>query len=66
MLVIRKERLERAWTQKIVANYIGLTTTAVSDIENGKQRPSYSILCKIETLFGMSHKELFSEVENNL
>ncbi len=33
---LKEERIKRGWTQKKVADVVGLTTTAVSDIENGK------------------------------
>lgn len=57
---IRAERLRRKWTQEYVAKRIGLTKTAICDIEKGKQKPSYEVLLKLEDLFGMTHRELFS------
>jgi len=61
---IRQERLRRGWTQEDVAKQVGLTRTAVSDIENGKQRPSYRVLLRLEEIFEMSHSELMSEAED--
>lgn len=63
-LQIKQERINRKWTQDYVAKQIGLTRTAVHDIENGKQLPSYKVLVKIEDLFGMGHRELFKEIDS--
>ncbi len=60
MLRIKRERLNRKWTQENVAQQIGLTRTAVHDLETGKQLPSYKILVKLEDLFGLPHRELFA------
>lgn len=51
-LKIRQERIKQEWTQSYVAKKIGLTKTAVHDIETGKQRPSYDVLVKLLNLFG--------------
>ena len=61
MLNIRIERKKNGWTQEYVAQNIGLTRTAVHDLETGKQLPSYKILVKLENLFGLPHKELFKD-----
>ncbi len=61
-LCIRQERINRGWTQEYVALKIGLTKTAVHDIETGKQLPSYKVLVKLENLFGLTHRELFAAV----
>lgn len=63
ILAIRAERLRRNWTQEYVAKKIGLTKTAICDIEKGKQKPSYEVLVKLEDLFGKTHRELFAEVK---
>lgn len=63
ILAIRAERLRRNWTQEYVAKKIGLTKTAICDIEKGKQKPSYEVLVKLEDLFGKTHRELFAEAE---
>lgn len=60
---MKKERIKRGWTQKEVANLLHLTTATVSDIENGKAKPSYKILCELEDLFNMTHRELFKSVD---
>lgn len=64
---IRQERETRGWTQEYVAQQIGLTKTSVHDIETGKQKPSYSVLVKLEDLFHKNHRQLFAVAdENNL
>jgi DNA-binding XRE family transcriptional regulator len=50
-LVIRRNRKNRNWTQDFVAENIGLTRTAVHDIETGKQKPSYTVLLRLCKLF---------------
>ena len=60
MLHIRAERIKRDWTQEQVAQQIGLTRTAVHDLEKGKQQPSYKILLKLEDLFELPHRQLFA------
>lgn len=56
---MRSERLRRKWTQSFVAQIVGVTVTSISDIENGKAKPSYRVLCALEELFEMSHRDLF-------
>ncbi|MCX4270533.1 MAG: helix-turn-helix transcriptional regulator [Lachnospiraceae bacterium] len=60
---MKEERIKRGWTQKKVADTVRLTTAAISDIENGKARPSYKVLCELEDLFGLSHRKLFQFVD---
>lgn len=60
---MKNMRIQKGWTQAYVAKYIGLTITHVSDIENGKSKPSYTVLCKLEDLFESSHRELFKPVD---
>lgn len=60
---MKAERIKRGWTQKFVAENIQLTVTSVSDIENGKAKPSYKALCKLEDLFELTHRELFKPVD---
>lgn len=50
-LIIRKERLERGWTQDHVAKAIGITKASYRNIEAGIRRPSYDILIKLLNLF---------------
>ncbi|GHS85568.1 hypothetical protein AGMMS49957_01890 [Synergistales bacterium] len=66
-LKIRKERLSRGWTLEYVGQRIGISNQAVSQIETGKQNPSYDVLIKLLTLFDVEHKnisQLFAPIEN--
>ena len=60
-LNIRQRRISNKWTQDYVAQRIGLTRTAVHDIETGKQLPSFKVLLKLLALFGM--EKIKEEVE---
>ena len=63
-LKIRQERIARQWTQQYVANQVGITKTAVHDIETGNQLPSYKVLVKLLDLFGYSDpRQLFAEAD---
>lgn len=59
---MRLERIKRNWTQTYVGNEIGITKTAIHDIETGKQKPSYEVLCKLEKLFQLTHHQLFEPI----
>ena len=61
-LNIRQERIDREWTQEYVGSNVGVTKTCIHDIETGKQKPSYDLLVKLETLFGLSHRYLLAQV----
>ena len=63
LLTIRQERINNDWTLDFVAQKIGLTKTAIHDIETGKQQPSYKVLVKLEDLFKMSHRHLFAPAD---
>lgn len=63
ILRIRQERINKDWTQEKVAEQIGITKQAVQQMENNAIKPSYSVLVKLEDLFGMSHRELFAAAD---
>jgi transcriptional regulator with XRE-family HTH domain len=62
-LNIRQERINKGkhWTQEYVGQQVGLTKVAIHDIETGKQKPSYDVLVKLETLFGKDHRYLLAQ-----
>ncbi|MDR2648862.1 MAG: helix-turn-helix transcriptional regulator [Clostridiales bacterium] len=65
LLRLKRERLLKGdWTQAYVAEQLGLTRQAFNQIETGKRKPSYEVMIKLENLFGMSHRELFSLVDD--
>ena len=60
--MLRQERIKRKWTQKYVAQQIGVTKSAVHDMETGRRKPSYDVLVKLLDLFGYKDpRELFRE-----
>ena len=56
---MKVERKKRGWTQQYVAEKCQVSFQTVCDWENYRRKPSYDVLCKLEDLFGMSHRELF-------
>lgn len=61
-IVLRHERLKRAWTQQFVAKKIGVSREAVQMLETGSIKPSYDVLLKLLDLFGYNDpRELFAE-----
>jgi transcriptional regulator with XRE-family HTH domain len=65
---LRQERLKRGWTLEYVAQQIGVSNQAVSLVETGKQKPSYSVLLKLLDLYNVDHKnisQLFVPVESS-
>ena len=63
MLRITKERLDRQWRMEDVARQVGITKPSIHQIEHGKNKPSFEVLVKLENLFGLTHRELFEEVD---
>lgn len=63
-LNMRKLRQEKGWTLQNVGDAVGLTKTAVYDIETGKQKPSYDVLVKLEKLFKRTHSYLLAPTED--
>lgn len=51
-LKIRQERQKNNWTLEFIANKVGLTPSAVHDIEAARCKPSFEVLVKLLTLFG--------------
>ncbi len=59
---IKHKRLQYGWTQEFVAEKLGITKAAYSNIETLKRRPSYEVLVKLENLFNLSHRDLLQQV----
>ncbi len=65
-LKIRQERINKKWTQQNVADQLGLSKTAIHDIETGKQKPSYDVLVKLLELFEYNDpRQLFAAVDES-
>src|SRR5690242_15684458 len=57
---IREHRIESNLSLRELARRLGISPSAISQIETGKSRPSVSTLYSIVTELGMSLDELFS------
>jgi transcriptional regulator with XRE-family HTH domain len=55
---IRRLRLERGWSQQMLADHSGLTRESISAIENGRFDPVFTTLMRIATALGMALKDL--------
>lgn len=64
-LNVRQERLKHGWTLEFVAKSIGITNQSISLIETGQNKPSYDVLCKLEDLFNLTHRQLFAVADDN-
>lgn len=53
-------RIKRHFTQKDVAETVGLDQSTVSDYEAGKSEPVISIAMKLAQIFGVTVEELYS------
>ena len=62
--MIRQERVKRKWSLKYVAEKAGISAEAIRLIEAGERNPSYSVLVKLENLFGINHRKLFAPVDD--
>lgn len=51
---VRRERLDRGWTQTEMAERAGIGQPTLSNIENGRKRPYRETLAAIEAAFGMA------------
>ena len=61
---MRAERIKRNWTLAHIGSCLGVTQTAISDIEKLRRKPSYDMLVGLEELFGLTRRELFELVED--
>jgi len=61
---MRAERIKRNWTLEYIGNCLGVTRTAIGDIERLRRKPSYDMLVGLEELFGLTRRELFELVED--
>ena len=59
---IRFLRLERKWSQEDLALAAGINKNYLSDLERGMRNPTFEVLDKISTAFGMSLSQLLMGV----
>jgi len=64
LINLKQERLNKEWTLECVGKQIGVTKTAIHDIETLRRKPSYDVLVKLENLFDKDHRYLFAQVSD--
>ena len=55
---IKQLRLEKGWTQEVLAKLLGVSRLAVARWETGERRPRKKYLDKLAEVFGVSMEEL--------
>lgn len=55
---MKKKRLENNWTQQYVADSIGITKGAYSNIENGRRTPTLQVALKLQKFYSKPIEEL--------
>lgn len=65
MIQLKQIRLENKWTQQYVADKIGITKSAYSNIENQNRSPSLKVALKLQNLFGLSIEKLMENENSN-
>ena len=63
MLKLQQERIRRGWTREELGKVLGVSDEAIRLYEQNLRKPSYPLLCRLEDILGMTHRELFSEAE---
>ncbi len=65
MIQLKQIRLENKWTQQYVADKIGITKSAYSNIENQNRSPLLKVALQLQNLFGMSIEKLLKNKNSN-
>ncbi|WP_180272666.1 helix-turn-helix transcriptional regulator [Konateibacter massiliensis] len=61
MSQLKKLRLQHHWTQQYVADVIGITKAAYSNIENGNRNPSLKIALHLQNIFGLQIEKILEK-----
>lgn len=61
MLNLLEYRRKRGISQYALAKQLGVTTSAISQYENGKRKPNISILAEIAKVLGCTVDELIND-----
>ena len=65
MIQIKQIRLKNKWTQQYVADQIGITKSAYSNIENQNRSPSLKVALQLQNMFGLSIEKLMKNENSN-
>lgn len=63
---LKQIRLDNKWTQQYVADNIGITKAAYSNIENQNRSPSLRTAIRLQDMFGLSIENLLENKNSNL
>lgn len=66
MLILRQKRKEFGYTQPQIAKKIGLGTRQYFRIEHGLAFPKQKALNKLEDIFGLPQRVLFSKTSDDI
>lgn len=58
---LKKIRLQHQWTQQHVADIIGITKAAYSNIENENRSPSLKVAINLQNMFGLQIEKLLEK-----
>jgi len=61
MTQLKMLRLQHQWTQQYVADEIGITKAAYSNIENGNRSPSLKIALHLQNMFDLQIEKLLEK-----
>lgn len=62
---LKQIRLKNKWTQQYVADKIGITKSAYSNIENQNRSPSLKVALQLQNLFGLPIEKLIKNENSN-
>jgi transcriptional regulator with XRE-family HTH domain len=65
-VVIKKIRLERGFTQEMLASHSGLERTFISMLERGVKQPSLKTISSLAQAVGLKNYELLHLVEHEI
>jgi len=60
---VRRHRIERKWTQEMLAAEVKLSSDYISRLELGKENPTLDVLVRISIVFNREVVELFKADE---
>lgn len=60
---VRRQRIERKWTQEMLAAEVKLSSDYISRLELGKENPTLDVLVRISIVFNREVVELFKADE---
>jgi putative transcriptional regulator len=61
---IKQIRLKNHWTQQYVADKVGITKSAYSNIENGNRNPSLKVAIQLQNLFNLQIENILENINN--